>query len=926
MTAPTTKNPRNASPTIMSSSTTGHLPTPARGSGVAPRYPRRAAAFEKRPTLVALVFALVTAGAAHAGDPPRTITPDPLRYVSPSRTYDTEHTALDLDVDLQARRIAGHVTHTVRALRDGLAEVRMNCVGLSIDSVTVDGKRARFDYPVAADQSTSWLAGASAGTADDQLVVSCNPPLARGAKAAVRVYYSGNPEIGLYWIRPEKGIPDKRYEVWSQGEGEDNRYWIPCNDYPNDKATFEGRFRVPKGYTAISNGALVDKHDVGNKTEFYWKLDQPQVSYLIVLTVAEYKILEQKSGNVPLQYVVPPGTDDATILRGYGLTPDMVAYFEKEIGIPYPYAKYAQISVQDYIYGGMENTSATVMNIRTLYDERAELTRTEQNLVAHELAHQWWGDMLTCREWSHMWLNEGFATYYAYLYKEYHDGDDAFRYQMMGAHDDVTKADDTDPRPMVVDFFNRTDARNNALVYVKGASVLHMLRAILGDDLYRETIRRYGEENKFDVVDTQDLMRAVREVTGENLDWFFEQWVFLAGHPKFKVSKSWDDKSSVLTLKVEQTQKTGGLVPVFRVPVDVEITWDGGSQTHRIQVEDASASYYFSVPAEPRMVVFDKGDWILKTLDFGKLTHESIYELEHGDFMTRVRAAQALAAKGTDARAVSALRAVVMGDAFWGLRREAALSLGKIDNDAALSALVEGTAANDARVRLACTEALGGYYRNETAASTLEKLVGNDRAYGVRAAAVTSLVKARGTRASKVCTDALKQESDQGVVRNAALNGLADLNDPAALDRLKPYCTPGNPRVYRNTAIGAYGRLAKQLDKDSDRRRAAEFLYPSLDDWHLRTREATIEALANIAEPTSVDALRRVAANDGVAEVRERARTAADKVTVASAKTTAGMNAADVEDLKRRVESLEHELEAAKKKLAAEPAHTSGSD
>jgi len=880
--------------------------------------------------LVAIIAALCTVQVASAfaqvSEAPRAFTPDPLRYVSPSRAYDTEHTAVDLDVDLLARRVAGHVTHTVRALRDQTAELRMNCVELIIDSVTVNGRRAHFEYPVHANQSTSWLAGASAGTADDQLAVLCDPPLARGAEAQVRVYYSGTPEIGLYWIRPEKGIADKRYEVWSQGEGEDNRYWIPCNDYPNDKATFEGRFRVAKGYTAISNGTLMGTREVGGKTEYHWKLEQPQVSYLIMLAVAEYKILEQKSGTIPIPYVVPPGTDDATILRGYGLTPDMMAFFEKEIGIPYPFSKYAQVVVQDYIYGGMENTTATVMNMRTLYSERSELTRTEQNLVAHELAHQWWGDMLTCREWSHMWLNEGFATYYAYLYKEHHDGDDAFRYQMMDAHNDVLKADDTEPRPMVVDFFNRTDARNNALVYVKGASVLHMLRKILGDDLYRATIRKYGEDNKHDVVDTQDLMRAVRQVTGENLDWFFEQWAFLAGHPKFKVTKSWDKETRVLSLKVEQTQAVGGLVPVFRVPVDVEIAWEGGSETQRILVEEVSSSYYFQTPVEPKMVVFDKGDWILKTLDFSKLTGELIYELEHGDFVTRVRAAQALGAKGSDPRTVPALRVATMGDAFWGLRREAALSLGKIDSDAARAALIEGTGVAEARVRLACTKALGSFYRDEKVASQLEKLIGNDQAYGVRAAAVTSLVKIRGERASRVCVDALKQESDVAIVRNAALNGLADLNDTAALDRIKSYCTSGNPRTYRNNAIGAYAKLAKNLEKDSDRRKAAEFLYPSLDDWHLRTREAAIDALATIGEPSSAEPLRRVATNDHLAAVRERARKAADRVSAETAKATARGNAAEIEDLKRRLESMEKELEAAKKKLAAPPAEMSGSD
>jgi aminopeptidase N len=492
------------------------------------------------------------------------------------------------------------------------------------------------------------------------------------------------------------------------------------------------------------------------------------------------------------------------------------------------------------------------------------------------------------------------------------------------AHQDVIKADDAEPRPMVVDFFNRTDARNNALVYVKGASVLHMLRAILGDELYRETIRHYGESNAHDVVETQDLMRAVREASGENLDWFFEQWAYLAGHPKFKVTKAWDKATGVLSLKVEQTQKTGGLVPVFRVPLDVEIVWDGGRETHRIVVEDKSSNYHFRVPAEPKMVVFDKGDWILKTLDFPKLTSESIYELENGDFMTRVRAARALASKGSEAHAIEALRRTITGDAYWGLRREAALALGAMDNADARAALIAGTSEDDARVRLACAEALGSFYRDETAAQQLESLVTKDRAYGVRAAAIASLVKIRGERASRVCTDALKQESDQAIVRNAAVNGLAELGDPAALNRIKPYCTPGNERYSRHPAIAAYAKLAKNLEKDSDKRRAAEFLYPSLDDWHLRTREATIDALATIGEPSSAEALRRVAANDRLAAVRERAMKAADKVALDPAKSTARQNAAEIEDMKRRLEMLERELEAAKKKLPSPPGEMSG--
>jgi len=865
-----------------------------------------------------LILCLILCSQQAIAEPPAGISPDPLRYVSPSRPYTTTHTAVDLDVDVVKQTVAGHVVHTVRALRDGVDEISFNCVELTLDSILVDGKRAEFDYPVMSDLSTSWLAAAGEASADDRVVIHLSVPLARGANTKIAIHYRGAPKIGLYWIQPEKGLPDKRHEVWSQGEGEDNRRWIPCNDYPNEKATFEGRFRVPKGYFAMSNGALVEKKEKGDRTEFYYKLDQPQVSYLIMLAVAKYKVYETKWRDVPVQYVVPPNTDDATILRGYGKTVDMMEYFSKRIGIDYPYARYAQIVVQDYIYGGMENTTATVMNIRTLYDERDALTHTEVNLVAHELAHQWWGDMLTCREWSHMWLNEGFATYYAYLYKEHDEGVDSFRYKMHEVHNDVIAQDKKDTRPMVVDFFNRKDAANNANVYVKGASFLHMLRYLLGDALYHETIRQYGERYKFNVVETQDLMRVVKDVTGENLDWFFEQWVFLAGHPEFKVSKSFDRKTGVLQVSVEQTQKTGGIIPVFRVPVDIDIAWEGGQATHRVTVEQAKQDFYFQAPKEPTMVLFDKDDWILKTLDFSKTAKESIHDLEHASYLARIHAAEALAAKGKDRDVVPALRAVLEADGHFGLRRECALALGKIGNDEALDALAAGLSTKDALVRLACAEAMGNFYRNEDAASALEKAINNDRAYGVRAEALTSMGKIKTANAAKVCTAALdKQDSDRETVRQAAINALVELKETAAMDRIKKYAMPGTRRELRHVAMAGYAKLGHDLAKDGDRRRASDVIATMVDDWHLRTRRAAIDALVTIGDPSAIPTLQRMASNDPLADLRERARTGADQVTAMTAELKTNTNqAVTIEELKRRVNTLEQDAEKARRDAA----------
>jgi len=504
-------------------------------------------------TLVSSALNTVPAQATSRADSLASLTPDPLEYVAPGHNFDTQHTRLDLDINIAKRTIRGSVTHRVQALRAGQTDISLNCVELTIDSVYVDGNPVRYDYPVAGDRATAWLGRTGVSHSDDRLVIHLPRPAEPDKPFDVEIRYHGSPHKGLYWMRPEKGIHGSRYEVWSQGEGEDNRYWIPCHDYPDDKATFDGVFRVKKGYYALSNGTLVSTSEKNGRTEYHWKLDTPQASYLMMLAAGDYNVIHDTAGNVSLLYVMPPGVSRTTVDRGFALTPDMVKFFERVTGIAYPFDKYAQVAVQNFIYGGMENTTATVMNQRTLHDASLDLTYSTEGLIAHELAHQWWGDMVTCREWSHLWLNEGFATYYQGLYREYHDGEDAFRYEMHTRHQTVVDRDQRKPRPIVTDFYNRQGARNNANIYVKGSSVLHMLRFLLGDAEYNASIRRYAMRNQYGPVETSDLAKAIKDETGQNLDWFFEQWVYLAGHPDFHVRHTYDAKTSELTVRVEQT-------------------------------------------------------------------------------------------------------------------------------------------------------------------------------------------------------------------------------------------------------------------------------------------------------------------------------------------------------------------------------------
>jgi len=848
------------------------------------------------------------------------IKPDPLAYVSPSRDFDVEHTVLDLYLDLKKQAISGSVTHTLTALKPDVKAIRLNCVALNVEEVTIDGHPAAFEYPVPGSRSTSWIESAATTQSADELVIFAREPFKRGTRFDVEIHYNGEPKVGLYFVAPEKGIPEKRHEVWSQGEGEDNRYWIPCFDYPNDKATFEARYRVDKGYYALSNGVLEGTQEVDGKVEYHWKLDTPQVTYLIMAAAGEYEIVEEMWRDVQIMYLVPPGTGEDTTRRAYGLTPDMLDFFTDYIGIDYPFKKYAQVTVQNFIYGGMENTTATVMNKRMLYDDHMAVTKTEQGLVAHELAHMWWGDMVTCAEWSHMWLNEGFATYFQGLYRGHHEGDDAFRYEVDGRYRKTIAKDEKDPRPVVVDFYNRKGSRNSANVYIKGQGVLHMLRFLIGDELFRETIRAYGEKYKYQLAETSDFAKVVRATTGENLDWFFEQWCYLSGHPELRVTEHWDDDNKRLQISIAQTQETTRLTPVFRLPMDIEITCDEKTELHRIVISKVDQDFYFSLPSKPRMVIVDKGDWTLKTMEHEKNIETLVFQAKNADTMSRVNACRALAKKRPTSEVVETLRGIMMSDEFWGLRREAAIALGQLDTREAQAAMIEGLSAEDARVRLAIAKGMGHLATNKDVDRALLELVRKDYAYQVRAEAVKSLVAMDSPQAEKACLEALKQDSNYtDEVRVAGLKGLATLKATGSIDAVRRIAEQGNRRYARHAAITTYAKLAAASDNPRDRDRAAKDLSAMLDDWYRKTRQATVAALDTLGDASVIPALEHVSLTDPVSSVRARANTAIKRLEAkqSGVASTEKMQT-EIRRLSRQIESLQRDLEALRKGTAEE--------
>ena len=331
-------------------------------------------------------------------------------------------------------------------------------------------------------------------------------------------------------------------------------------------------------------------------------------------------------------------------------------------------------TVADFIYGGMENASATTMMDRILvFNARSRVDQSAVSLIAHEFAHQWWGDVVTCKDWRHIWLNESFASYFDPLYTEHAFGEDEFINDMYGAQQVGIHSDMSHGRKPIVSVGSYVSN-----VYARGASVLHMLRFLLGDELFWRAMHHYIVKNQFTSVETNDFKNAIEEATGQNLYWFFDQWVYKAGHPKFDISYSYNDSLKSLFLTIKQTQALDSLTGIFRTPVDIEIVTGTGSSVHRINIVNKESTFTVASAEKPKLVLFDKNDWLLKEVNYsGRSNDEWKYQAEFGsDVVARRTAVEHLAKNDTAGECVPLLVRISRNDMFWGVRQAAVNGLG----------------------------------------------------------------------------------------------------------------------------------------------------------------------------------------------------------------------------------------------------------
>ncbi len=775
--------------------------------------------------------------------------------------YDVQNYRIVVHFDWVSRSVSGETTITLRPVKNDLKEVEIDAGKMNINRVRLArGTPLKFRYE-----------------GDEKLVVALDRQYPAGRDIAVTVDYSATPVKGLTFITPTEAEHDRPYQIWSQGEAESNHYWFPCYDHPDDKATSELIATIDKKYEVISNGALIGVvSNPGGTRTWHWKMDKPFSSYLISVVAGEFAQVKQSYKKIPIvSYVYRDQIQNATL--SFRNLSRMMEFFSKQFGYDYPYPKYAQTTVRDFEGGGMENITATTLTDTTVHDRRAHLDVSSDEVISHELAHSWFGDMVTCRDWSDLWLNESFATLCEALWTESERGKDDYLYEMRSNQGTYFQAWFRGIRhPIVSRSYNDPDDLFDPYVYQRGAAVLNMLKFVLGEEMFWKAVRHYLATYQWQSVDTSQLISAIQESTGQNLQWFFDEWVYKMGHPEFEIATNYDG-AHALRLKVTQTVATPkGADPdqfprFFTMPVDVGITTASGERVHRVLIDKPEIDFTFEVDSKPLIVNFDRGGYLIKVLRSRRSDEELAYQVTRdADVMGRVYAATSLLFRSAEP-VVNALSEAALRDSFWGVRLEAARSLSAIKTEACRPALLEAAKDKDSRVRAAAIIGLGRF-KDPKLADLFERVIATDGSYYVVAAAAHSLGETGSPGAFEVLAAVVNQDSWENVVRTWTLSGLIALKDPRSLDLGIKYAAPHNPTAVRALALQLIGQVGKGTD------RGLEVLLNALKEQSHIAVEA-IQPLGNLGDARAIPALAEfVLRADTSPQAKQQATTVINKL------------------------------------------------
>jgi aminopeptidase N len=665
------------------------------------------------------------------------------------------------------------------------------------------------------------------------------------------------------------------------------------------------------GFEVLSNGTLVAKTDNADTdtTTWHWKQDQPHVAYLVSLVVGKFAVQRDTWRDKPVTYYVPPDRAD-DIERSFGKTKRMLDFFSERIDYEYPWDKYAQVVVEQFIIGGMENTSATTLTERTLHDYRAHLDYSSDGLVAHELAHQWFGDLLTCANWTHIWLNEGFASYFEAIWAEHDEGTDAFAFNMFEKAESATGGDEK--HPVAHRRWHEPWDQFDVRAYPKGAWLLHMIRRSVGDERFWEIIRTYTRKHAHRPVETVDLRKVCEDVTGRSFERFFHDWTERPGHPKMKVDYAWQADDKLARIDVKQTQDG----EAFHVPVKLALVTKDGAEPIIVEhaMHEKAHTFHVPLPSRPVRFRFDPGFSVLKEETVEQGRDLWIAQLtDDPDPVGRILAARHLGKSHADAE-TQALIDALKTEPFWGVQGEICAALGEAGGKKARDALIEALKLEHPKARRRAAEALSAYRDESKVLAALRLIVEQgDASYYVEAAAIESYAKHRPTELRTVLEPVLDRPSHNEVVRRAALQGLTETLDPQVTETLIAWSARDKPRACRDEALGALAQLTRKVKlPESVLNRVVQTLTAHLSPHETpRIRRAAVEALRDLGGDAypAVEALETLAKQDAEGRVRTAAKDAIQKIrAVAPVQPEVKQLRKELDEIKKTNEKLQERI------------------
>jgi aminopeptidase N len=786
------------------------------------------------------------------------------------RTYDILHFKADIAVDWTRKDVHGESTILLKPL-SACSLLVLDVYRLSVTAVALqpNGKPLGFSL----DDST--------------LSIRLDRVYQPSDTMSITVHHSAVPTAGFYFVDPQPGRSASP-SAYTYGEGGLHANWLPVYADVNDKFSSEMVVTVPEPLVVISNGSLINltEHQDGTRT-FHWLQQLPHANYLMAVYIGDYDSVRLASAfdTLPITCWVPRGRKAEGRLA-FRSTPKMVEFFSRRFQYRYPWEKYDQVVVLDYAIGAMENTTVTglndyVLRISEIPDEANPVfdsftsVWSRDELIAHELAHHWFGDNITCRSLGSIWLNEGFATYAHMLWDEESGGEEFLQFKVwraLQAYLDYVRQDHV-IRPMEWRRYDTVDEMyNEEHTYLKGAMVLHMLRWILGDEAFFSSLGYYLRKHQFSSVESSDFKISIEEACGKNLQWFFDQWIYSGGHPRLEVRYRYHADRKIVDLTIDQTQPLVEGQGLFTLPVEIRIDTKTGMLRDTVLVAKETEHFTFPVADKPEMVSIDGRGKLVCELIWEKELPELLYQLEHDALPGRLWALhQLVSGYNADPRALGAIRVLLEGGAAWWLKAEAISQLRNVHTPDAVNLLLAQLSADDYHQRKAAAIALGFQY-TPGARQALRQLVRSETESDVVAAAIVALARTDSLVTAEFLGEQMNRASWYDELRSASLVAMRTIGAKRFLPLIRSCCAPHYTMRVREEALNAWAACAPE-DPQLHRLLAA-----SAEREVLRLREKAVRLLSELKVEGAIPVLERLARTDGHSDIRALARDAVAEI------------------------------------------------